>query len=90
MTETEKVNNFINNITKAGAIVNKKGKIVGNHIEGDQIYFICSIEDKEVDTLYINDGTKAANDLKRMFTKWSENPIFITPNLESFVTYTEC
>lgn len=90
MNEIEKANNFIKNITEAGAISNKRGKIVANRTEGDRLYFICSVDGKEVDTLYINNESKAADDLKKMFTKWSENSIFITPNLSSFEIYTEC
>lgn len=90
MTEVEKANNFIKNITEAGAVANKKGKIVGTRTEGDQLYFICSVDEKEVDTLWLSNESKVADDLKKMFTKWAENPIFITPNLNSFVTYTEC
>lgn len=90
MTEVEKSHNFIKNITKAGAIANKKGKIVVTRTEGDQLCFTCLVDDKEVETLWISNESKVADDLKKMFTKWAENPIFITPNLNSFVTYTEC
>lgn len=90
MKEIEKANNFIKNITEAGAIANKRGKIVATRTEGDQHYFICSVDDKEVDTLWLTNESKVADDLKEMFTKWTKNPIFITPNLSGFVTYTEC
>ena len=34
----EKANNFIKNITEAGAIANKKGTIAATYTEGEQIY----------------------------------------------------
>ena len=45
----EKANNFIKNITEAGAIANKKGTIPATYTEGEQICYICSIDGKVVD-----------------------------------------
>lgn len=89
MTETEKANNFMDNITKAGAIVNKKGKIVCNNI-GDQLCFICSVDCKEVDTLYLAKESTTADYIQKTFIEWAKRPAFVTPNLKSFETYTEC
>lgn len=84
----EQVNNFIENITEAGAIANKKGKITATYTEGEQIYYICSIDDKVVDELCIEEG-RATSEMNSMFKSWAEKPVFITPNLKSFETYSE-
>ena len=88
MNENEKANNFIKNITEAGAIANKKGRITATYTEGEQIYYICSIDDKVVDKLCLEEG-RATSDLNNMFKSWAEKPIFVTPNLKSFETYSE-
>ena len=84
----EKANNFIKNITEAGAIANKKGTITATYTEGEQIYYICSIDGKVVDELILEEG-RATNELNGMFKSWAEKPVFITPNLKSFETYSE-
>ena len=84
----EKANNFIKNITEAGAITNKKGTITATYTEGEQIYYICYIDDKVVDELILEEG-RATNELNSMFKSWAEKPVFVTPNLKSFETYSE-
>ena len=84
----EKANNFIKNITEAGAITNKKGTITATYTEGEQIYYICSIDGKVVDKLILEEG-RATNELNGMFKSWAEKPVFVTPNLKSFETYSE-
>lgn len=84
----EKANNFIKNITKAGAIANKKGTIAATYTEGEQIYYICSIDDKVVDELILEEG-RTTNELNGMFKSWADKPVFVTPNLKSFETYSE-
>lgn len=90
MTEVEKANNFMDNITKAGAIVNKKGTVTATYTEGEQIYFICSIDCKVVDTLYLTKESTTADYIMATFREWAKHPVFVTPNLKSFETYTEC
>ena len=84
----EKANNFMKNITEAGAIANKKGTIAATYTEGEQIYYICSIDDKVVDELILEEG-RTTNELNGIFKSWSEKPVFVTPNLKSFETYSE-
>ena len=84
----EKANSFIKNITEAGAIANKKGTITATYTEGEQICYICSIDDKVVAELCIEEG-RATNELNGMFKSWAEKPVFVTPNLKSFETYSE-
>lgn len=84
----EKANNFIKNITEAGAIANKKGTITATFSEGEQIYYICSIDDKVVDELILEEG-RATNELNGMFKSWAEKPFFVTPNLKRFETCSE-
>ena len=84
----EKPKNFIKNITEAGAITNRKGTIAATYTEGEQIYYICSIDGKVVDELILEEG-RATNELNSMFKSWAEKPVFVTPNLKSFETYSE-
>ena len=84
----EKANNFIKNITEARAIANKKGTKTATYTEGEQIYYICSIDDKVIDELILEEG-RTTNELNSMFRSWAEKPVFVTPNLKSFETYSE-
>ena len=84
----EQANNFIKHITEKEAITNKKGTIAATYTEGEQIYYICSIDDKVVDELILEEG-RATNELNGMFKSWAEKPVFVTPNLKSFETYSE-
>ena len=84
----EKASNFIKNITEAGAIANKKGTISATYTEGEQIYYICYIDNKVVDELILEEG-RTTNELNGMFKSWADKPVFVTPNLKSFETYSE-
>lgn len=86
MTNIEKANNFIENIK--AATVGKKGKVTATYTEGEQIYYICSTDEGVVDELCIEKGLASAH-LNKMFTRWAETPVFVTPNLKSFETYSE-
>ena len=66
----------------------KKGTITATYTEGEQIYYICSIDDKVVGELILEEG-RATNELNSMFKSWAEKPVFVTPNLKSFETYSE-
>lgn len=64
----------------------KKGTITATYTECEQIYYICSIDDKVVAELCIEEG-RAINELNGVFKSWAEKPVFVTPNLKSFETY---
>lgn len=84
----EMANNFIKTIAEAGAIKDKKGKVTATYTEGGQIYYICSIDGKVVANICLEEG-RATAELNRIFESWAEKPVFVTPNLKSFETYSE-
>lgn len=86
MRTIDKINNFIENIK--AATVGKKATITATFKEDKQVSYICSIDDKIVDSLCISEGERSSY-LNKIFEIWAKHPRFISPNLKSFETYSE-
>lgn len=84
MTDIEIVNKFL----KETPFTNKKTEIVRTLTEGNQVYYIASVDGKVMSECVLNEGL-AENQLNKSLQEMEKRPVFITPNIKSYVTYSE-
>lgn len=84
MSDIEIVNKFL----KETPFTNKKTEVVRTFTEGNQVYYIASVDGKVVSECELNEGL-AESQLNKSLQEMEKRPVFITPNIKSYVTYSE-
>lgn len=84
MSDIEIVNKFL----KETPFTNKKTEVVRTLTEGNQVYYEASVDGKFMSACELNEGL-AENQLNKSLQEMEKRPVFITPNVKSYVTYSE-